>query len=81
MKALYFSSPSCGPCKVFLPIAESYFAEKEIKLEKIDITDEANFHYKDDYGLKSVPTVVVLKDGEVFAQFSGADPKKLKEII
>jgi thioredoxin 1 len=82
MKVLYFSSPSCGPCRVFLPIVEEHLKERKIDIEKIDITEESNFHYRNDYGLTSVPTVVVLSDtGEVLTQFSGADPKKLKEII
>lgn len=81
MRVLYFSSPSCGPCKAFLPITEQHLKERNIDLEKIDITDEANFHYREKYSLKSVPTIVVLEEEEVLAQFAGANPQKLKEII
>ena len=80
MKILYFSTPTCGPCRSFYPICKDFF-EGKAEFEKIDLSLEENFHFKDEYSLKSVPTLVILDNrGAIVNTIIGSSPNKLKEI-
>jgi thioredoxin 1 len=76
----------CGPCKAIAPlieeIAEQY--DGKIKVGKLDVDQNQNSAMK--YGVRSIPTLLILKDGEVINQIVGSVPKteitdKLESII
>lgn len=63
MKAIYFCTDTCGPCKFFYPKAEKICKNYGMELDKISLTLEENSHFKEKYDLKTVPTIIIL-DGE-----------------
>jgi len=66
----------CGPCKMIAPILEE-LAEQfdgKVKVGKLDV--DANQQTAIKYGVRSIPTVLLLKDGEVKETIIGAVPKQ-----
>lgn len=65
----------CGPCRALGPSLEALATEKgeQIKVVKVNIDDNPNAPTK--YGVRSIPTMLIFKDGEVVAQTVGALPK------
>ena len=64
----------CGPCRMLGPAIEAEAAKREGKLElaKIDIDAEQTLAAR--YGIQSIPTVAVFRDGEPVTGFVGAYP-------
>ena len=72
----------CGPCKMIAPIIEELAEEYDgkIKVGKLDVDENQQTAIK--YGVRSIPTVLLLKDGEVKDTIIGAVPKTtIKEKI
>ena len=76
----------CGPCKAIAPVIEEIAGEYEgqVKVGKVDVDQNKNTAMK--FGVRSIPTLLVIKDGEVVNQIVGAVPKGnitniLKEVI
>lgn len=69
----------CGPCKMIAPIveelAETY--DGKIKVGKLDVDENQQTAIK--YGVRSIPTVLLLKGGEVKDTIIGAVPKSVFE--
>ena len=64
----------CGPCKMIAPILEEIAAEREdIKVCKINVDEEPELAAK--YQVVSIPSLFVIKDGQVTNQSLGAKPK------
>ena len=65
----------CGPCKAIAPILEEVASEYigKIKVGKVDVDKNQNTAMK--YGVRSIPTLLLMKDGEVINQLFGAVPK------
>ena len=65
----------CGPCRQMAPIVDEVAAEMggRAKFVKVDI--EENPAIARSLGASSIPTFAVVRDGEVFHQFSGSRPK------
>ena len=64
----------CGPCRMVGPILDEIAAEREdIKVCKVDIDEQPELASR--YRIMSVPTLMVLKDGQVVDQSIGAKPK------
>ena len=65
----------CGPCKMIAPIVEELAAEYDgkVKIGKLDVDDNQQTAIK--YGVRSIPTVLLLKNGEVQETIIGAVPK------
>jgi len=64
---LFFSTTWCGPCKNFKPIMEQVSRELPVKFIDVD----ANPDMTAAYGVRSVPTLVVVKDGQVAQKQAG----------
>jgi thioredoxin 1 len=65
----------CGPCHAVDPILDRIAAEREgeLKLVKVNIDEEQELAIR--YGVQSIPTVILFKDGEPAAAAIGAQPK------
>ena len=66
----------CGPCQMFLPVVEELAKEMEGKaiVGKINVDEEPDLARQ--YRVMSIPTVVIIKDGEVVKRNVGALQKK-----
>jgi thioredoxin 1 len=65
-----FWAPWCGPCKMQLPILDSVAEKAEgATVAKVNVDENADLAAK--YGVRSIPTLIVFKDGEVHEQLNG----------
>ena len=69
---LYFSAPWCGPCKQLGPIMESL--SNQINFKKIDVDNNTELSTK--YGVRNIPTLVLLENGEAVNRLSGLQQKE-----
>ena len=71
-----FFATWCGPCKMMAPVIDEVGVEKagEVAVYKIDIDENMEIAQK--YGVMSIPTFIVFKDGEPAAKTLGAQPKE-----
>ena len=69
-----FWAPWCGPCRMVSPVIDEIAEEREdIKVCKINVDEEPELAAK--YQVMSIPTLFVIKDGQVVNQSLGAKPK------
>jgi len=77
-----FWAPWCGPCKMIAPVLEEIDSEMgdKLKIVKLDVDDNQETAAK--YGVMSIPTLYLFKDGEVVDKVVGFRPKEsLEELI
>ena len=69
----------CGPCHAVAPVLDKIAEERvdELKLVKVNIDEERELAFR--YGIQSIPTIVLFKDGEPAAAAIGAQPKSALE--
>ena len=70
-----FWAPWCGPCRMMGPIIEQLAEEYEgkAKVGKVNVDEEGELSQA--FGVMSIPTIVLVKDGKVVRQAVGARPK------
>lgn len=74
MKSLkYFSATWCGPCKVFKPVMQE-LAGQGHSIEFIDVDEQSDV--ATEFGVRSVPTTVVMENGQEVDRFVGAIAKE-----
>ncbi len=72
---LDFWAPWCGPCRMVVPIVEEIANERpDIKVGKINVDEEAELASQ--FGIMSIPTLVVIENGRIVNQAMGARPKE-----
>lgn len=71
-----FWAPWCGPCKMIAPVLEEIDSEigDKVKIVKVDVDENQESAAK--YGIMSIPTLIVLKNGEVVDKVVGFQPKE-----
>ena len=75
-----FYATWCGPCKMLTPVLESIDNEMEnIKVVKVDIDESRRLAMN--YGIQSVPTIKIFKDGREVVTRVGFQPKETLENI
>ena len=71
----------CAPCRTIAPvideIAETYGSK--VKVGKLNVDD--NSKIPNQYGIRSIPTVILFKDGQVAEQVIGANAAEIKKIV
>ncbi|GBR51326.1 thioredoxin TrxA [Gluconobacter sphaericus] len=65
----------CGPCKMIAPALEEIGAEYQGRLKVAKVNIDSNPEAPTKYGVRSIPTLIVFKDGKPVAQQMGALPK------
>ena len=72
---LDFWAPWCGPCRMVVPMVEEIAKERpDIKVGKINVDE--NPELAKQFGVLSIPTLVVMEKGKILRQERGARPKK-----
>ena len=70
-----FWAPWCGPCRMVVPIVEEIAEEcADIKVCKVNVDEEGELAQK--FGVMSIPTLVVMKNGEITNQSVGLQTKE-----
>ena len=65
----------CGPCRMVVPIVEEIAEERpDIKVGKVNVDEQPELAGQ--FGIMSIPTLVVIKDGKIINQSMGAKPKE-----
>lgn len=72
--AVRFTAPWCGPCKVFAPVFDSLESEfPNVNFAKCDVDAYPNI--ATNFKIKVVPSVLVLKEGNILAEYYGIQSK------
>ena len=77
-----FWAPWCGPCRMITPVVEQLAAENvgSVKIGKLNIDDSPGAAQS--YGVSSIPTLMIFKNGEVVERFVGVQSKaRLQEAL
>lgn len=69
-----FFASWCGPCKMLTPVLEELSREVEYPIYKVDIDENESLSKK--FGILSIPTILVFKDGEEKSRIRGYVPKQ-----
>ncbi|MDD5415509.1 MAG: thioredoxin [Candidatus Daviesbacteria bacterium] len=75
IKLLDFWAPWCGPCQIMTPVIEELDKEFKGKVEIEKINVDENQSKASEYGVMSIPTYVVLKDGKEVGRKIGVTSK------
>lgn len=72
---LDFWAEWCGPCRMLAPVLDQIAAERtDIKVGKVNVDNEPELARQ--FGVMSIPTLVVMKNGDAVAQSVGVQPKE-----
>lgn len=77
-----FWAPWCGPCRMFATVLEAYVAEgnHDVKILKLNVDEETDV--ANQFGVMSLPTSILFKDGEPIDKVIGALPlSDLKKFV
>jgi thioredoxin 1 len=70
-----FWAPWCGPCRMVAPIVDELSQEYDGKVKFVKLNTDDNVRTASQFGIRSIPTLLVFKGGEVAGQIVGFRPK------
>ena len=70
-----FWAPWCGPCKMLTPVLEELSSENESKINIFKVNVDENQQLAVKYGIRSIPTLLLFKGGEIQEQIVGLKSK------
>jgi thioredoxin 1 len=70
-----FWAPWCGPCRIVHPVLEQIAQERGDELKIVKLNVDENPQISSQLGIRSIPALMMFKDGKVVAQKVGAAPK------
>ena len=77
-----FWAPWCGPCKMIAPVLEELDAEMNGKVKIVKVDVDENQETASNFGIMSIPTLVLFKDGQPVDKVVGFNPKEaLAELV
>jgi thioredoxin 1 len=70
-----FWAPWCGPCKAIAPVLEELAQSYGDKLDVVKVNVDDSRATATKYGIRSIPTLIIIRDGQVLGTRTGAMPK------
>ena len=70
-----FWAPGCGPCRMVAPVVEEIAAQYLERLKVVKVNTDENPQIASQYGIRSIPTLMIFKDGQKVDMVVGAVPK------
>ncbi|GFR50498.1 hypothetical protein Agub_g12763 [Astrephomene gubernaculifera] len=70
-----FWAPWCGPCRIIAPIVDEIAGEFKDKVKCVKINTDESPNVASEYGIRSIPTIMVFKNGKKCDTIIGAVPK------